>query len=452
MSLSDSPQSALNRLEDEFPARAVTTDDRRRHFCLAAALLHAQNRVDDVITAANGLSALQHHELIWTALYHHLKRCGYTLDGRYRPGWRPAAAGTAHKRLLHLVREKASAMLFGPARDGTPLRPEEFRTMRATSRSTGARVYLKIIASSPTDPHGQERDILELLNSEPHRSHPDNPCVPVHEFLSFPEVPDADKPSSHSLSIAVMPVLQPLRHRRFSIIKALYLDVIEQSVRGLAYLHSMGIAHMDLCHSNLAMSDGNAPFRVYFLDFGLARQFLDLRRPVRVVWPGGRIQPPEVRQNRLKPYDPFKADLYVLAREFLELNFVYNPELSAVARVMSSQKPEERSTAAEALEIMHYTLASRSWWYFARLGPLGRRLRHPVQYLHALWCLSVNCCDIRITLFNTPSCCVPALILHNVIVGANADILGSGSLGCVDHNAFLLVDLFIVSKLLSTPA
>lgn len=57
------------------PARAVITDDRGRHFCIAAALLHAQNRVDDVIATANGLSALQHHELNWTALYHHVQRC-----------------------------------------------------------------------------------------------------------------------------------------------------------------------------------------------------------------------------------------------------------------------------------------------------------------------------------------------------------------------------------------
>ncbi|KZV84967.1 hypothetical protein EXIGLDRAFT_776012 [Exidia glandulosa HHB12029] len=348
-SLTDALKDAQKRLEEVFPKTAPDTTDRHRYFCLAAAMLYDQNRIDDVIAHATGPRGLLHHELLWTALFSYLQSCGYALDERYAPGWRPLAADGTRKGFLSRSLDTTTARLWGRDAVGEPLPPTHYRTMRATNVSTGHRVYLKIVISSPEDPHGQERDILQLLNSEPHRSHRDNPCVPVYEFLSFPAVPGASPGIVPCLSIAVMPELQPLSYERLPI-KALYLDVIEQSLRGLAYLHSLGIAHRDLCDCNLALSPGKPPYRLYFLDFGLAKQFQVTDPPTAsALWQGGRMQVPEVTELN-KPYDPYKADLYMLADEFWELSLSFLPELPGLAQIMASENPAERSTATEAMK------------------------------------------------------------------------------------------------------
>ncbi|KZW01296.1 hypothetical protein EXIGLDRAFT_761042 [Exidia glandulosa HHB12029] len=193
--------------------------------------------------------------------------------------------------------------------------------MCAKSLWTGERVCLKIVASSLTDPHGQERDILQYLNTEPHRSHPDNPCVPnpIYEFSSFLSLaePGAFGDLIPCLSIAVMPALEQLYYQRLPT-KALYLDVIEQSLRGLAYLHSLGIVHRDLCRQNFVLSTRGPPFRLYFIDFGLVQRYPTADKAPRTIWQGGWVKVPEVREYPSEPYDPFKADIYIPAHEFPE--------------------------------------------------------------------------------------------------------------------------------------
>ncbi|TFY75302.1 hypothetical protein EWM64_g8711 [Hericium alpestre] len=157
---------------------------------------------------------------------------------------------------------------------------------------------------------------------------------------------------------------------------------MQNSSKGLAYLHEVGVAHRDCSISNMVMAadkmfpHGFHPnfltkdmrarrlrgvrsrthvggMKYYLIDFGESMKF-DSTENVRIdVWSKASIHAPETLDDDRPPYDPFKVDVWaagttytnVIVKEYPGYFEAFSPLFSS----MASEDPAARPSAAEAL-------------------------------------------------------------------------------------------------------
>ncbi|TBU22180.1 hypothetical protein BD311DRAFT_676699 [Dichomitus squalens] len=190
-------------------------------------------------------------------------------------------------------------------------------TVFATEWGKSPRTVVKIV-----DPSKEEADILDSLQR-------DIACPASH-------VVPCDVVRSDKL-LAIMPCLSSIEELLFTSEKlSNVLDMFDQLLEGVAYLHDHGIAHMDLCNPNVrATSDREAAFdprlkayKLYIIDFDRSRK-LDLKPGVQ-----GAVALPETvcrHPNGITHLDPYSWDVYcagTLFLEYLEVRCVAIPPCS----------------------------------------------------------------------------------------------------------------------------
>ncbi|RDB23619.1 Calcium-dependent protein kinase 4 [Hypsizygus marmoreus] len=152
------------------------------------------------------------------------------------------------------------------------------------------------------------------------------------------------------------------------------LDMLMQALEGLAFIHDLNIAHRDAFHNNFlvqwqpeSLITQTHPVcrpRVYLIDFEVAVEFSAQQpMPDRLVtgYPLGgsftdlaeysRPCPPEMKT--LKPYSPFKLDVWQLGQSFDFVQFKTTiPSIDLVISSLVDPDWETRPSAQEALERM----------------------------------------------------------------------------------------------------
>nr|VWO95359.1 Cytochrome P450 monooxygenase CYP52X1 [Ganoderma boninense] len=140
------------------------------------------------------------------------------------------------------------------------------------------------------------------------------------------------------------------RERNFFIKLCTLLKVFRQIAEGIDHLHSLRIAHLDMCFGNVMIAAPHVERehprtkagRVYIIDFDRSRQ-LDLgpglHPPIEL--PSTQYEPP----LQMKTFDPYSWDVYCMGRLFEHLTEVSIPSAS------SSPFRSRRTVADRGLEI-----------------------------------------------------------------------------------------------------
>ncbi|KAI0357918.1 hypothetical protein OH77DRAFT_1450552 [Trametes cingulata] len=185
-----------------------------------------------------------------------------------------------------------------------------------------------VFATMPSEGPEYVVKILDLNTEE----------LPIYERL----LGDIDNPRNHTIPckivrtghpVLVMPCLSFLhpnilvksRHRPLSWLIRAFHELTE----GVEYLHSLHIAHLDLCKGNVILaSQGRAALheeiidrRLYIIDFDTSRQFeLGPGRQPAITLPQTQVPPPD----GLTTFDPYSWDIYCLGdllQRFTEVIF-----------------------------------------------------------------------------------------------------------------------------------
>ncbi|KIJ06454.1 hypothetical protein PAXINDRAFT_121614 [Paxillus involutus ATCC 200175] len=296
---------------------------------------------------------LSDNELFWSKRYKFFLSKGYTLRVRYSPSWVPSWHGKQGMEGLRWSQEDSVEI-------GNP------DTLDATSHD-GTVVFIKKIYSHE---HLFEKQIALYLSSEQLRKDPANHCVPIIDTFQ-----DDEEQNVHYI---VMPLLRPFDHPAFETV-AEVLDFMKQVLQGLKFMHHHRVSHGDCVAANIMMDakylcpDGWHPILIeetpnlvgqlhhrkrsdvevvyYFIDFGLST--LHPSEDTLLVI-GGTARDRTVPEFKLEvPYDPFKADIFILGHMFqTEFLTKYRrlENLSPLTRLMTAQSPDERPTAEDALK------------------------------------------------------------------------------------------------------
>ncbi|KAH8103579.1 kinase-like domain-containing protein [Cristinia sonorae] len=329
-----------------------------------AVIAQRETGLSDISHNILPFGSLSPHELQWRARYDGLLQHGYQLRPRYRPNWKPSWIGTNIP--ADCCEDFARAMYLNVL-DATKLDENRMVCMKVISRESNEFKIACMV--SPT----------ELTRN------PNNHCVPILEVI-----PD---PINTSNGILVMPYLHPCNDPKFETVEQL-MDFIKQTLEGLCFLHSQGVAHRDCWTTNIMM-DGQVlyprghhpvkprrtpdytgdskvlkrslhPIKYYFIDFGLSSYFEVGESPYVL---GGKCAdrtPPELSNE--VPYNAFMLDVYILGH-------VYESELQAfpgveslrsLAAAMMDKQPERRPSAEDALrmfqDIRHGLAGVESRW------------------------------------------------------------------------------------------
>ncbi|KAA1472467.1 hypothetical protein DENSPDRAFT_778324 [Dentipellis sp. KUC8613] len=308
-----------------------------------------------------GRETLRHHETEWRDRQVFLQSQGYMLRPRLRPGWTPSWIRTG----VDVLRAEDGAT--------TPIRPD---LVDATRISDGRLVYLKRVNTEDT-----EYRIAKFLSSEDLRRDPRNHSVPILDVFTDP----IDK----SVSYMVMPFLRLFNRPPFQFVGEI-LDLGEQLLEGLVFLHENGVAHRDCAQKNLMMDadamyphgfhpvrdlylpDGVTPawpksrlekgVKYYYVDYGISSLIPKDSTNKLVTGTLGRDQEvPELSESI--PYDPFKVDIFVLGNVFKEEIYDKYTNVGFLAPFilsMTKRRPEDRPNAQQLL--CQWQAMRRKFW------------------------------------------------------------------------------------------
>ncbi|KAJ7742114.1 hypothetical protein DFH07DRAFT_750565, partial [Mycena maculata] len=236
-------------------------------------------------------------------------------------------------------------------------------------------------------------EIIQLLNSEPLVSHPDNACISLYEILNIPNDDDHH--------ILVMPFLRELESPPFETLGEV-MEFCRQALYGLRFLHRHNIAHGDPHSGNIMLDPttmypdgfytGFPPYADLKSDFsGRARSFTRTQRPSRYYWidynlahilehpekpgtlripytRGGDRDIPETTEGKTHA-DPFASDVWWVGNVIQELIDRYSGRslLSPLVEYMCQKIPEDRPAMAAATDCFDRILAQCSSWRLRRL-------------------------------------------------------------------------------------
>lgn len=232
--------------------------------------------------------------------------------------------------------------------------------MDATRVSDG-----KIIVIKRTQTRGNESQIALLLCNAASQANDKSHCVPIFDVFEDESDPE--------VTYIVMPLLRHIDDPECSTVENV-ADLVDQTLKGLAFMHSQGVAHRDCAAPNIMM-DGDAlfpegfspvlPLRVpdcsrfakqksragtpvtyYFIDYDLSVYIpLDVRPKLAVGRWGRDRDVPELSPDI--PYDPFKVDIFIignlLRKEFYDkysnVGFL-KPLIDAMTQLDPKSRPD----------------------------------------------------------------------------------------------------------------
>ncbi|THH15986.1 hypothetical protein EUX98_g9373 [Antrodiella citrinella] len=178
-----------------------------------------------------------------------------------------------------------------------------------------------------------------------------------------------------------MPYLRQFNDPPFEVVEEV-LDFIKQTLEGLAFIHSHGVAHRDCSTMNIMMdarplypddhhpqqthlspdtkrsarhlSRLEHPVKYYYIDWGMSSYFSDGDSPYVLGAKGADQDPPEL--SNVHPYDAFMLDIFILGHLY-EVNLlqVYHglDFLQPLVTAMMREQPERRPTAEAALRMFN---------------------------------------------------------------------------------------------------
>lgn len=330
-------------------------------------------------------------ETPWVERYEFLKRSGYLLRPRYRPGW--VAPWKLKPGLYSTDFEE------GISSSRTAL-------IDAQRLSDGRTVYLK-----HTSKDSPEVEIGQYFSSDELRNDPRNHCLPVLEVLKNDDDPEH--------VILVIPWLRRIDSPEPASVREC-VDFVQQTLEGLNFMHEHKVAHRDCAWGNIMM-DGRRLYphgwhpqqrefypngqtmrgadpsrtavggvRYYFIDFGISTKDQD-----EVLGIHGQELSPELSAN--VPYNPYKLDVYILGMAYQHFLIERHSGLDfllPLIEYMTPQKPSERPSAAEALqrwksierELSFFTLSKRLYPPKAEPGSgLSRVFKDTSYRIRDLW-------------------------------------------------------------------
>ncbi|THH20523.1 hypothetical protein EUX98_g8567 [Antrodiella citrinella] len=188
-------------------------------------------------------------------------------------------------------------------------------------------------------------------------------------------------PLSSSDVLLVMPYLRLFNDPPFEAIDEV-VDFVRQTLEGLCFIHSQGVAHRDCFTRNIMMDgrplfpedhhpvdtqfslDGSRyarqlsrsdnPVKYYFIDFGMSSYFREGDSPYVLGAKGADQSAPELSNHT--PYNAYMLDVYVLGHVY-EISFlqVYLglDFLQPLIFAMTDRQPERRPTAEAALRMFY---------------------------------------------------------------------------------------------------
>ncbi|KAI9063417.1 kinase-like protein [Trametes sanguinea] len=295
-------------------------------------------------------AVLSEEERKWRDRYELLEAHGYRLRPRLRPGWVPSWRGKAR----HAIADTEDWWVP----------PFRSKVMDATRVSDETLVYMKSIRTD-----SEELRILSYLSSDELRRDPRNHCVPLLDVFQ-------DSTTDPDRSIIVMPFMRYIDEPPFGLVDDV-LEMLDQVLEGLVFIHDHGVAHRDCAFKNIMMdasalfpkgfhaiaqqmlADGvtpatvlsraSAPVHYYFIDFGISTRFTDDSPRLVVGTDGLDREPPEL--SKTVPYDPFKLDVFLIGNMIRHTLYeVYSnlPMLEPLMNRMIDPDPSKRPTAVEA--------------------------------------------------------------------------------------------------------
>ncbi|KAH9926080.1 kinase-like domain-containing protein [Amylocystis lapponica] len=321
-------------------------------------------------------------ETFWRDRHHFLVCHGYDLRPRYHPDWSPSWLGT----------NKEPAF----CEDSISLQVTTCHIIDAICKKDGTAVSIKAVARD-----GDEVRIARYLSSSDILPHPMNHCVPIVDVL--------DDPFDDKMSLMVMPYLRSFDDPDFSAFGEV-VDFVSQTLEGLCFLHSQGVAHRDCASANIMMDgrplfphghhpvrletsqDGvhilsplsriDHPVRYYFIDFGISSQFKRGESPLVLGRKGRDKETPELSSE--VPYNAFKVDIFVLGNLYRkELIQKYHglEFLEPLVRAMTTRDPAQRPTAEGAFSIFEGIRRQLNGLFLRwRLRPLDETTPERVVY------------------------------------------------------------------------
>ncbi|KAL5530913.1 hypothetical protein ACEPAG_3789 [Sanghuangporus baumii] len=321
----------------------------------------------------------------WGTRFSMLESHGYRLRERLRPGWVPP--WITDPNLAPESCEDSACNLFPQITD-------------ATRVVDGSCVMIKKISKG-----SNEKSIAVFLSSIKDEK---NHCVPIVD--TFPDDTDDD------IEYIVMPLLRAFNSPPFTIVNEV-VDFFRQTLEGIAFLHSLNVAHRDCSDSNIMLDGtsiyphgfhpvfqdrsrdwmGRAKFdtrssspevKYYFTDFGISTRFNESDKDRLVTGCICQVDVPELSDT--VPYDPFLVDIYLIGdvykrhfiAEYSNLEF-----LRPLVDLMVQTDPARRPRANDALKRLD-SLVSQKSGYFLRWKLLERKTGRFARYIINLKCAS----------------------------------------------------------------
>ncbi|KAK0452113.1 kinase-like domain-containing protein [Desarmillaria tabescens] len=305
-------------------------------------------------------------EMFWVNNQPFLASQGYMLRPRYHPGWIPSWKSDP-KPMAPIRSYEDEHVIHGHRR---------WRIIDAVHIPDGSKVILKAVSLLPDE---FELGITHFLSTEEMRKDPRNNAIPVLDAFPIPCVED--------WAIIVMPMFRGFASPPFHC-RSEFIELFQQLLAGLEFLHSENIAHRDISVNNIVMDhqrvlpkgyhfglkrshDGiewelptelrcrAGPVDYCYIDFEFSECFPEGREKTLISGIAGQ-RVPEVQDSDTL-YNPFKADVYQLGVAMLDIFERYTglDDFKPLLRQMASIDPDKRPTASEAL-VQFEAVVSRS--------------------------------------------------------------------------------------------
>ncbi|KIM39266.1 hypothetical protein M413DRAFT_196498 [Hebeloma cylindrosporum] len=342
------------------------------------------------VAGPKGREELNSYEKFWVSIQPLLLSRGYELRSRYHPGWTPSWLQPGGKPVFSCD---------DSLRTG-------FKMIDATRIDDNLKVVIRQVPTK-TD----ELPILLLLSSPTLKADPRNCTVPLLDVIILPGNDDT--------ALIVMPMLRDFGNLTFRRVGEV-VEMFEQVVHFLAFLHEQNISHMDFCWFNIMMDgsrvvpkgwhffnqfshDGVSigefewvdrwsarPVKYYLIDFELSQRRKSKDHPRLLVgsWGQDRSVP---EMSFTTPSDPFKVDVYQLGNVIKKLmtNYIGLDILKPLVDAMTNPDPFERLTAEESSKQFSIfrkkcttrVMKQRIWRNEPPLPPLSSVERFFVKYL-----------------------------------------------------------------------
>ncbi|KLO04255.1 kinase-like protein, partial [Schizopora paradoxa] len=292
------------------------------------------------------------NEIWWRERSDIIEDHGYQLRSRLRRGWVPSWQDTRLNLNPFWCEDSVSG--------GT------FKVIDAIRKSDKKDVALMILQKDC-----REGEIYRHLTDLKRLDGNDHHIVPLLDSFQDDRLPEQE--------LFVMPLLHKFQRPPFVVVKEV-LDLFEQLLEGLVYMHGAGVAHRDCTENNILMDapsmfprgfhpcsvardrSGNdevvtiprykaaGPVRYYFIDFGISRRYSE--NEIHAVVGDDEIDREIPETSDIVAFDPFPADIFIfgntIRRKFLaeyrNLDF-----LIPLVDLMTEINPSDRPSAADAL-------------------------------------------------------------------------------------------------------